>query len=369
MPGDPYSRCVEEFVQQALTAGCSTVGEVLQHVRGAPPELVWQTLRRQNVRLAWEAETYAETVADDEVEPHLLDADWRFTIDTCSRLAALLAPFQRVLLLGTPSLYDILGVGRSVRPPHDVVLVDRLGSRGYRDCEFGVDVRHVDIRNENGGLVDACVFDAPWYPEEVSSWLRTAIRSVRDGGSVFFSLWPELTRPGANGERETLLSTLSSHGEVTIEKDQLAYRTPLFERIAYLARGISLPAQWRCGDLVRFQPTRKLTLPEPSKPTVTWHRYIFDRYQIAVKHSKQPAKAFRSWTLQSVSRREPGRASIDVWDSHNRVATVGATEHIIALLDDLCSGRAQDADLGLLLENGFLTHGIPSGGVKWLQLD
>jgi len=142
---------------------------------------------------------------------------------------------------------------------------------------------------------------------------------------------PEGTRPGVKEEWSQAREWAEALGLDLVGVDGLVlpYVTPLFERNALAAEGITnYPLEWRRADLATFVARRPSTIARPSNPRLgcRWGECVLDGVRIRVKRANE--RRFRAPVLQeivpgavlpSVSRRDERRDRIDVWSCGNRV--------------------------------------------------
>lgn len=309
----------------------------------------------------------------DRLQPHQLDYDWRFTLQTAHNLGSLLKGHAS-LFLGCPSVAEALGAkGKGS------VLIDRQPAV---TCKFAGQVFQADVRSETVLSSDAkferIMFDSPWYPDDVMLWLDVALTHSDVGSEIYFTLWPNSTRPTAALEAEALLNEASLRGNLSRIDRALRYETPGFEHISTVGVG----NEWRTGDLVR------LTVENPSpfrvsKPPLrlSWRRFAFGSYQIALRspdrgnQSPSISPIYRSWHLPSVSRRQADLDKIQIWTSDNRVGSVSGGKHLGRALHALVQQEEttlRDSDreaLQVLRDGGFLPSKLPSRRIEWEQFD
>lgn len=262
---------------------------------------------------------------NQSIEPHQLDFDWRFDGASQEFLGGLAADFDRILLLGCPSLMKVLDAKNK-----SGLLVERnpihLGTRGF-------DVDYRDLRNSELSVsidqrYDAAILDAPWYPLDLCCWIDIALRSVTFGQPIFFVLWPEVTRPDAAIEHVELKKLLASAGDVA-EVGIVSYELPIFERKSIEAAAISVSARY--GHLFRLIKRTEKWFPITRVPVSRggWKRFTFGQAQIAIRVEAEASSGrdvFRferkPFVLDSTSRRNPVLGEINVWTSRNLVAKV-----------------------------------------------
>lgn len=311
-----------------LVDGGHTLRQALPQMRGAPPEVL---LRLRSGLAGSESNSVhrMEPCYLGGVEAHPLDYDWRFLPETVTRLLDLVKGAKSVVLMGAPSLFAAV---RELEIP--VTLLDR--NPCYTEAVNVDFIGQPECRLVSPIDPTTIVLDAPWYPADLAAWINFAISRFTGFETLAFSLWPELTRPGAQQERDSVLSWLTRFGRIEVHLDVLAYDVPLFEHLAYSERKLLIDFNWRKGDLVLFQPGRQVTsLPiQRMNKAGRWNRYIVGKRQIAMRPSATEAlfemhpiveSEPSQWHLDSVSRRDARREQIQFWTSNNVVARVKGT--------------------------------------------
>ena len=254
-------------------------------------------------------------------QPHQLDCDWRFDFDTQSRIAKEAAGADRVVLLGCPSLMNVLGGKVEIG-----VLLERNPNH---DSINGFAVYHCDLRDRSTMprmpyTFDLGIVDAPWYVDDLLTWLNLALSVVDFGKDVLFVVWPENIRPSAPEEHQRIWSALKTVGEIE-HLGTVSYDAPLFERLTLQQAG--RPRFLRTGLLVRltkrhFQPLA----PEMSRGPAIWKRFGIGETQVAIRvtaaadvNSDAFALSGEPFVLPTTSRREPSLKRINIWTSENVV--------------------------------------------------
>jgi hypothetical protein len=250
-------------------------------------------------------------------------------------------------------------------------------------CKFAGEVIQADVRGDWNtfsitGSFDQIVFDSPWYPDDLYLWLELALSYSKKGTKIYFSLWPDGTRPTAPVESADILHQLTARGTVERHSASLFYETPGFEHISMPDAG----DEWRVGDLVCVLVEN----PSPLgawKPKLrhSWDRFAFDDFQVALHVSDRRvsipsvSRVFRSWVLPSVSRRQVGLDRIQIWTSDNRVGSITGGQHFYHALEALVfneeallRGSIREA-LQILRDNEFLPTKIGARRLKWRQYD
>jgi hypothetical protein len=295
----------------------------------------------------------------DFPDPHPLDFDWRFTAHSRSVLRdvslASAGRTGRVILLGVPTLLEDMA---SVIP--DTVLIDQnkatihaLIDRGHAHRVHCADIL---AQNTLAAPCDIVIADPPWYLEFYRAFICQASRLLQGDGILALSVLPLLTRPCAVRDREEILQMATEAGFhlVSAEAGRLGYQTPAFERATFKTHGISI-SNWRRGDLFLFL---RVGAPRSDGPARTaalvegdWDTYQIERSQIKVRRRVEHAQCRFAATplgragsvLESVSRRLPVRARIDVWSSNNAAYAIQGLHVLRAALSAARNGGSPSA--------------------------
>jgi hypothetical protein len=339
-----YLSAVDAQLLSASRNGARALEEFVRSARGASPSLVRDRLAE--LGLSVPTQGVARALSEQPCpELHPLDYEWYFSRICAQSVAEKLSQLPSpILCLGAPTVAKALAeIG------HSVVLIDRnplvevrLGRLHDRIQLQTTDLTHLIRASHQFGTV---FFDAPWYPEQEELWLWQATRAVRPGGTIAFSLPPPLLRPMALTDRVAILHEAERIGDVSIEEEVLTYDTPLFEAEALRASGLPLLPNWRTSDLVLITNVRGLAERHARD---RFDRDIWDTWVIGCQviklrrtpgsNSTPPLQSIPGtvdWVYHSVSRRDPSRASIDLWTSRNRVAKVGQWTLVVEALDAL----------------------------------
>jgi hypothetical protein len=262
--------------------------------------------------------------------PHPQDSLWWFGDVALERLHSelhrSLARSERVLLLGTPTLFHYLkaqGLGM------DVVLLDRdcptIDEGQYRSlrCDLLADSRTSE-------RFDVIVADPPWYPLETRAFLQAALQRSRSGTRLLVSVPGVGTRPGIQDEWQDLIAWAEGRGLKLLDYETavLPYISPLFEKNALRAAGIEgYPEEWRRGDLALFQfdgsaESHAFPVNGPNR----WKEVRFGRVRLRIRaesrsgwKSPQLRSVVSGDILSSVSRRDRRLQLVGAWTSGNRV--------------------------------------------------
>lgn len=372
-----YLQRVETHLSALLRESAfSSAEDVLCRMRGAPPELVLQ-LRTELLRVyppASNAEIEA-VLTHSGHEPHPLDYAWTFTRASAQELASRARVDDQVLLVGTPTLADLLGAQPSTRR---VVLVDRSPLVAAHVARVELVQRDLCEEIDTLDYECSCVFlDPPWYPEFARRWLTFALAHCARGARLHLVLWPELVRPTAAAERATLLSDIARLGPVRVEPNAVRYSVPTFERRVLSEHGLQDLGPWRVGDLV----TLEVDNPAAWTPDTTrfqmrcsWFRYAIGERQIALRRRDEPWVAPRVRALPSgryylgYSRRDPDRLAIDMWCSNGFACCVDGLSHFQAALDAIAGGEHTDARDAQAAEKILLESALAGGGSRGVSV-
>lgn len=359
-----YDTLIERSVVMAVQQGARSFSEICLATRGAFPADVLAALRR----LGFDDELFPDISARtlNELhenwwpEPSPVDYEWRFTFETAQSIATIALGFgQRVLCLGTPTVFRSLFLRGT-----DTDLVDRNPLIVRALSSVPTERIHIaDISNyslDSERSFDVIVMDPPWYPDHVRHWLSIASEVVSDEGTIIFTLFPELTRPGAELERAVLLSGLAKIGTYEVSPGSVSYVTPLFERETLSALGVPPLPQWRTADLVtlRVSPTRDRLEPTAPPSEFEWEHFLFGTQVVAIKRVLSDTKPItvaspyddRAFLLRSVSSRDPVRSTIGLWTSRNRVARLTGNARIAQFLRALEHGVTCDHAIDQIAE-------------------
>jgi len=321
-------------------------------LRGTFPAEVGYLLRQSgdNVARHAGASSDASDVSCFFPEPHPLDYDWRFEPSTAERIAEIASAHGRVLCLGTPAVFQAI----AARKGH-AHLIDRNSLiesflAKAQNCTF--EITDLADAPRTRQQFDAAVLDPPWYLPCYELWLSRALAALARPSVIFVTIFRDLTRPGADREREQLLTALSALGR-TKHVGDVAYSTPRFEAEVLERIGLPTMPSWRMADLVRVETTAAsegLTLA-PAKPTkklFQWQRYIIGGQVVAVRTPAHdngpityvyPRKPASGTDLMSVSRRYPSRVGLTVWTSRNRAVAATGTGRIAAFFASISGSR------------------------------
>ncbi len=295
--------------------------------------------------------------------PHALDFDWRFAPDTINYLFDRIDRFNlispSVCFLGAPTLFR---AAHERGGPGPFYLVD--ASNGSAAALEAAVPNRVFVTDLLTGIipelqVSIVVTDPPWYEEFVRAFLWAAAQMVQPGGFVLLSFPPIGTRPLIEEEWARTEAFAQDLGLTVRETEAyLKYQSPPFEQNALKAAHHDyVHTDWRTGVFVLLERTGECLTPRPLVPN---HREEWDEESllgVRWKFRRQPVAAgspiLKQITpgdiLNSVSRRDPRRRSIDVWTSGNRIYACENTAQLALITRALTTGKRPDTYISALL--------------------
>lgn len=336
--------------------GTTTLDEFFAATHGAFPSLVAERCRLLPVHPALRAlldglsDGVPSSVSRVGHEPHPLDYEWYFTQETADSLAATM-PDGSVLCLGVPTVAESLAaLGRySTLVDRNPLTLDEVTTRSPSVTVVEGDIPSTpDVPSS-----DLVVLDPPWYEWEFRQWLLFAAECTNEGGHILMPLVPSLVRPSAHAERSRLLDLAAGIGRVATQPRSLRYETPLFEYEVLRRNGLPLSRPWRTADLLIVTVERPRALPpwHVSEPLERWATYAVGGQTVKVRMGGHDTVGRTGPVVEevpgcpdlffdSVSRRDPRRALIDVWTSRNRVASSRDLAAAGAVFEALASGAS-----------------------------
>lgn len=314
-------------------------------------------------------------------EPHPLDYDWRFSLETIRRSLRLISGHvganATIALLGTPSL--ALFAPRGTR---GWTLFERSPAlvRGVREERRDIEVVQHDLFDPIRAprrRFDAVIADPPWYPEHYAAFVERSSDVLVEGGLLFLSMLPTLTRPRARLERRDAVAVLYAQGFdlVRVEEGCLEYECPPFEESALQCLGIPVAA-WRRGDLFVCRMVSR-----PVRSSQRCRRAQEDRWDevcvgsvrvFIARASGSGASVFRVSTIEdgcsvfkSVSRRNPLRRRANVWTSRNAAFEVSSSRLARSALEMIACGESIE-DVTAKLRNAHGLDGVSRDHLRLL---
>jgi hypothetical protein len=270
--------------------------------------------------------------------PHPADYDWRFTPDTVnSSIEHIKNQYQtniKIGLFGVTSLFKgLVDAGyETLLFNKSEYLISELQSQGYNK---GLIKHDLFFPVENfSQYFELIIADPPWYLDFYSAFLGRASELIKNGGVLFLSVFPSLTRPEAIQERKAIMELAGDLGfELTsITERYFNYSTPRFEILALKTEGITLNTDWRTGDLLIFRKIRKskkLDFQIIDSPSELWDEFVWRGKRLKLRLRPEPDLTEFGFDLvgdtsilKTVSRRYINRDKIDLWTSDNEAYRV-----------------------------------------------
>jgi hypothetical protein len=376
LPESMFSAALENAILAELEHGPATFSWLAQHAEGAFPSEVRSCLEKMVSagRAQFENGVFVAQIGDaprvstTDVEttrpeqdalpsPHPADFDWRFVPQTArllARLARTAARHKPIALFGTPTVYQELAhqtvpVTLFERNPDMVRCLPRTDRATVTETDL---LGLVDFPVGKYGVV---VADPPWYPEYYQAFVKNAAAALATGGTLFLSILPRLTRPGAQFERRELLEVLLGLGFELCAyfPSKLRYRTPPFERLSLHVEGLDC-GDWRRGDLGIFRlgearSSDERLLPLPASEPI-WDTFHLPLRTVRVRHRSSSSRG-SFWSnplgvnngavLPTVSRRHGIRDRIDVWSDLNEAWEVSRVDFVHVALQALAHATSQ----------------------------
>jgi len=377
-----YRAWLQERIINSVRSGARGLHEIVAATAGADPAAVRDVLKSaiSSGRLEQTASTLADTSIesekDDVVEPllplaHPLDFDWRFSRRGAARLLSKASEQGKVDLCFIASTTVAL-LAASCGWPGRLLAIDANGSllESASRLHPQIDTARLDVTHDALPQVraKAVIADPPWYPEHLHSFLWASARLCVAGGYVLLSMPGEGTRPDIAAERASALKAAALYGleVVEIETQTIRYETPLFERNALRAAGVSLPIRfWRRGDLVVF---RRTFMPEGDRPVPPprdgeWTEFTSVGTRIRFQRAARSSSCFPQLRsiisgdiLPTVSRRDPRRAEANVWTSGNRVYACESPAVLHVIAEAAACGSSSAEAVEAFLGRGLRAH-------------
>jgi hypothetical protein len=142
------------------------------------------------------------------------------------------------------------------------------------------------------------------------------------------------TRPGMDKDRKEILEFCKTLGFTLekIEKREVAYLTPIFEKNALKAQGfLKIPQVWRRADLVTFKKTKDIHQPRPklSVHLGDWKALSVGKARFYFKNQISDFGKIKLTPLvegniaPTVSRRWPHWKNVDIVTHRNEIFSCG----------------------------------------------
>ena len=274
--------------------------------------------------------------------PHLLDYDWRFSIEGIETMISLINRNNKynnavIAFIGTPSLFKMFFSKQETK--NQYILIDKNADKHIQyiiRCTKNFSFKKYDImtREPINVQADLVVMDPPWYLTYNKLFFQFAESMVKINGKIICVLPPKYTRKSIEDELQELEQFINDLG---IEKEHyyknvVTYNTPPFERNALRENGIyCMPKGWRTGDVLIAKKVSKSTaIQSPIIISETgWEeinigmvRYkLKTDFDLEIKSFNLSIESvFKNDIYPSVKRsRTKEEKTINVWTSGNRV--------------------------------------------------
>ncbi len=378
---DTYYNLARKRVLMAIKDNPCTFEELCRKCRGLYPTMINEILEDLkiekyhipvyalnrtigSINQCGEHNKYCDMVTDT-VQNNPVLSSWYYSWDTCYKLGNLsLWKNKHILFLGSPRLFEYFaskGLGeRLVLVDLDSVVIDALSQRYTTDTSekvfsfFRGDINDFSISKfleEHPLSFDSVFLDPPWYLECYTPWLNTALKLIKPGGYVIFSLFPSLLRPTAISERTEILTKCREIAKtVLLCSDLSEYDTPSFERKELEHVGLALRHNWKISDVVVLTDITKNTFSQNisiTKDYLSWKefdwlnmRWFLD-YSRNFSHNPHFLSAPQgSRFLKSPSKRNPQFNEVNLLSSRGHGLCVSDPVKFMSLISKLrCKDR------------------------------
>lgn len=273
--------------------------------------------------------------------PHILDYDWRFSLEGLQGLTRIIkenikGERNTIVFLGTPSLFKYCYQHLSIFT--ELILVDINASKHSK----GIDSTRAkcincDLNGDCSMLerihADIIVMDPPWYLNYYQLFFNRAAIMCHEGSQIFCVMPPRFTKSQTTYETEMLIKQIYNlYGlcKKHYYQGMVTYHTPPYEKNVLRANGIRcLPKNWRVGDLliVEQRESRNIIPYDFTISEISWKEVTINNIRIKYKYISSDItsyeimleRIFDGDIYPSVKRSYDGKHSISMWTSGNRV--------------------------------------------------
>lgn len=274
-----YYRSAKERILTALYGNQCTFEELCKMGQGLYPTLIKDileelciynslvpiyTTQQECLPYNVQDESYYEEreIVTASIQNNPILSSWYFSWNTCSKIGQLdVWKKKKLLFLGTPRLFEYFAsrhYGDSLTLIDlDSTVINALSAKyksSLNTIFLSADIGNMDEVTSKLLLTksyDFVFFDPPWYPDDYSIWMNTALKYVKPDGSIVFSLFPALLRPTAIEERKTILDRCREIAKNTyLCSGHLEYDIPTFEKNELEMEGIKLRSNWKTSDMI-----------------------------------------------------------------------------------------------------------------------
>ena len=281
--------------------------------------------------------------------PHILDSDWRFTVESTTVLTQLIkeySSFKRgnLVMIGTPSLFLMVNSHPDILH-YNTMLIEKNNIKYFHTVSSNIitnDVSKVSLED----YADVIVCDPPWYIDAIKMFIQSAQRMLRKNAILILVVPPEGVRDGIRDEYQQIINTAEALGFslCSMLEEIVSYVSPPFEVKALETRGITnYPIDWRKGSAMIF---RKVEIKEVTEivsnltDKTVWQEAIVSNVRFKVKlEVLSQVEVINHIVLNdvypTVSMRNDLCKRVNVWTSGNRVYACKDTYLFFKVLDQI----------------------------------
>lgn len=273
-------------------------------------------------------------------EPNPVDFEWRFTKESSVAISKLIdAKGLNVGCFGVPSVYYQL----IKNTKNKALLFDInpfLKSKEIKDPVVTCDLNKDPLE---GFRFDIIIMDPPWYIDSYLVWFKQAINNLKEGGRIYTTIIPALTRPNVEKDWSFLLNEFKDVLSLGKFKTNVTYETPFFELESFDTFGIGNIGNWRNTELVEFQLIKQYVYNIQFKSSDNWKRFKFGYKMVSIIVDNNDNSNIEiespyedgSFTLKSVSNRDEARRKVNFITSRNKVLIIKGTRKVESFLNIL----------------------------------
>jgi len=316
---------IEKIIEKRISQGNSYLN-ILKSIYGADPREVWEIYKKYKIETS--KKIGLTNLYPQYPEPHPAYSQWRITKDSTKIILSKIFEknYKNICFLGCP----ILGIEFSKLKQGKVKILDiDKDVLDYASKFADTTIYNVgkNVPEKIKNKFECVVCDPPWYYDDISLFIKRATDLVKIGGTIYLSLPGILTKPSIPEERLEFQKLLSSLKLIITELQPIVeYEVPPFEYMAYKDIPVFSGEVWRKGDWVKIKKCGNVKTKVPrAKFFQGWTEYSFGKKRIFIKNNKEndeyrkPKLIFlcQDNILNSVSKRNPLIAKIDIWTSRN----------------------------------------------------
>lgn len=281
--------------------------------------------------------------------PHILDSDWRFTVESTYILTQLIQEHSSVkrgnlVMIGTPSLFLMLNSHPDICN-YNTMLIEKNNIKYFQPVSSNIitnDVSKVSLED----YADVIVCDPPWYMDAIKMFIQSSQRMLRKNALLVIVVPPEGVRDGIREEYQQIIHTAKTLGfsYCSMFEEILSYVSPPFEVKALETKGITnYPIDWRKGTVMLF---RKVEVKEVTgiksnlSDETVWQEAVISNVRIKVKletvfQDEIINHIAHNDVYPTVSMRNSLCKRVNVWTSGNRVYRCKNTYLFYKVLDQI----------------------------------